>query len=190
MVPTQPMVSTAPVLKDPLDAAVLIEQELSSTPRKKGLDRILQNLAPYYPQLSREGCRAILNDIRKQTGNALSGVSLDSLSLQIKAVLDAANPENTNARLSMAAQQPIQQPKRPLFSGPSAPVNEYEDEGCIICYEEMGPFDTTRLNCGHFFHTDCIRSWLREQRTCPTCRNHALLTDDYPYLDQTVQKAH
>ena len=62
--------------------------------------------------------------------------------------------------------QPIQQPKRPLFSGPSAPVNEYDDEGCIICYEEMGPFDTTRLNCGHFFHTDVSRQIARQYKKC------------------------
>lgn len=190
IVSTQPMVTTAPMFQESLDTA-FIEQELTSTPRKKGLDRILQNLAPYYPQLSREECKAILSDIRKkQRGNALSGYSLDYLSVQVKAVLDAANPENTQARLSMATQQPIQQPGRPLLSGPSAPVNEYDDEGCIICYDEMGPLDTTKLGCGHCFHTGCIRSWLKEQRTCPTCRNHALLTDDYPFLDQPVQKAH
>ena len=34
----------------------------------------------------------------------------------------------------------------------------------------------------HLFQ--CIRSWFREQNTCPTCRNHALLPDDYPFLGQ------
>ncbi len=28
----------------------------------------------------------------------------------------------------------------------------------------------------------CIRSWFKEQNTCPTCRNYALLPDDYPFL--------
>ena len=30
----------------------------------------------------------------------------------------------------------------------------------------------------------CIRSWFKEQNTCPTCRNHSLLTDDFPFLGQ------
>lgn len=44
---------------------------------------------------------------------------------------------------------------------------------------------------GHILHTaplttplsvQCIKSWLREQSTCPTCRDHALLPEEFPVL--------
>ncbi|RXM94263.1 SH3 domain-binding glutamic acid-rich-like protein 3 [Acipenser ruthenus] len=28
----------------------------------------------------------------------------------------------------------------------------------------------------------CIKAWLKEQSTCPTCRVHALLPEDFPVL--------
>ena len=43
---------------------------------------------------------------------------------------------------------------------------------CIICREQM---DLTggckKLPCGHAFHTHCLREWLVQQQTCPTCRS-------------------
>lgn len=50
------MLQTQSVFQDPMDAAAFasLEQELLNTPKKRnGLDRIVQNLAPFYPQLSR-----------------------------------------------------------------------------------------------------------------------------------------
>lgn len=35
----------------------------------------------------------------------------------------------------------------------------------------------------------CIRSWLKEQSTCPTCRDHALLPDDFPVLSGRRRQA-
>uniref|UniRef100_A0A3Q0SCZ1 RING-type E3 ubiquitin transferase n=1 Tax=Amphilophus citrinellus TaxID=61819 RepID=A0A3Q0SCZ1_AMPCI len=56
------------------------------------------------------------------------------------------------------------------------------EDPCIICHEDMSPDDTCVLECRHSFHNECIRSWLKEQSTCPTCRNHALLPEDFPML--------
>ena len=46
---------------------------------------------------------------------------------------------------------------------------------CIFCRTEMDCDDeakVTELNCGHEFHTDCVRPWferLRYSKTCPLC---------------------
>lgn len=86
------------------------------------------------------------------------------------------------------------------------------EDPCIICHEDMSPDETCVLECRHSFHDEvspsgsgdkpttetgalqsvglmsgsgsvqCIRSWLKEQSTCPTCRNHALLPEDFPAL--------
>ena len=46
---------------------------------------------------------------------------------------------------------------------------------CSICmdnYEELQK--VTYLPCGHYFHTDCIRSWLTKGNvTCPLCKHDA-----------------
>ena len=48
----------------------------------------------------------------------------------------------------------------------SDPVDE-----CCICLElfEVGEI-VNKLACGHFFHGDCIYSWLRGHNYCPLCK--------------------
>lgn len=42
---------------------------------------------------------------------------------------------------------------------------------CSICMDgvEIGQ-EVTTLPCNHWFHGDCVASWLREHDTCPHCR--------------------
>ena len=50
---------------------------------------------------------------------------------------------------------------------------ELEEAGriCIICRDEMTLRDSKQLpGCGHVFHKSCLREWLVQQQTCPTCR--------------------
>lgn len=43
---------------------------------------------------------------------------------------------------------------------------------CIICRDEMSVHDCKRLPiCSHFFHKSCLREWLVQQQSCPTCRS-------------------
>uniref|UniRef100_A0A3B4T8S4 RING-type E3 ubiquitin transferase n=1 Tax=Seriola dumerili TaxID=41447 RepID=A0A3B4T8S4_SERDU len=56
------------------------------------------------------------------------------------------------------------------------------EDPCIICHDDMSPDDICVLECRHSFHKECIKSWLKEQSTCPTCRDHALLPEDFPVL--------
>jgi E3 ubiquitin-protein ligase synoviolin len=39
---------------------------------------------------------------------------------------------------------------------------------CIICRDHMKK--GKKLTCGHVFHFFCLRDWLQQQQTCPTCR--------------------
>merc|ERR1711868_30367 len=43
---------------------------------------------------------------------------------------------------------------------------------CAICMCEYTSEDMIiKVPCGHFFHSNCIRSWLELHNTCPVCRN-------------------
>jgi len=46
-------------------------------------------------------------------------------------------------------------------------ILENEDH-CAICWETME--SARRLPCGHLFHSPCLRSWLEQDTSCPTCR--------------------
>ncbi|KFP54731.1 E3 ubiquitin-protein ligase TTC3, partial [Cathartes aura] len=56
------------------------------------------------------------------------------------------------------------------------------DDPCTICHDELSG-DSCELECGHRFHRECIRTWLKQHSsTCPICRVHALLPEDFPEL--------
>jgi E3 ubiquitin-protein ligase synoviolin len=50
------------------------------------------------------------------------------------------------------------------------------DRTCIICREEMTA--AKKLTCGHMFHYRCLRSWLKRQLSCPTCRSSVDVLDN------------
>ncbi|KAM6147135.1 E3 ubiquitin-protein ligase TTC3 isoform 4-T4 [Phoenicopterus ruber ruber] len=56
------------------------------------------------------------------------------------------------------------------------------DDPCTICQDDLSR-DLCELECGHRFHRECIRTWLKQHSsTCPICRVHALLPEDFPEL--------
>ncbi|ETE73448.1 E3 ubiquitin-protein ligase TTC3, partial [Ophiophagus hannah] len=57
-----------------------------------------------------------------------------------------------------------------------------DNDPCVICHEELTSSLLHVLDCGHRFHKLCIGPWIKEHSTCPTCRRHILLREDYPEL--------
>ncbi|KAM3837204.1 E3 ubiquitin-protein ligase TTC3 isoform 3-T3 [Vipera latastei] len=57
-----------------------------------------------------------------------------------------------------------------------------DNDPCVICHEELTSNLLHVLDCGHRFHKLCIGPWIKEHSTCPTCRRHILLREDYPEL--------
>lgn len=52
-------------------------------------------------------------------------------------------------------------------------LNEFENKVCNVCIENYREGDiVVTLPCEHYFHRDCIHSWLcHEKVTCPVCRH-------------------
>eukprot|EP01135_Chromosphaera_perkinsii_P005636 Nk52_evm7s356 gene=Nk52_evmTU7s356 len=53
----------------------------------------------------------------------------------------------------------------------SEELQAYDDD-CAICRERMD--NAKVLPCKHLFHSSCLRSWLEQHGTCPTCRRSLL----------------
>ncbi|KAJ8538097.1 hypothetical protein K7X08_014637 [Anisodus acutangulus] len=52
-----------------------------------------------------------------------------------------------------------------------------DTEPCCVCQEEYKDGeDLGKLNCGHDFHTDCIKQWLMQKNLCPICKTTGLNT--------------
>ena len=84
----------------------------------------------------------------------------------------------------------------------ATPEEVSREDVCIICREEMRPFQhdgantgdqasidnrplasslnermrPKKLPCGHILHFSCLRSWLGRQQICPTCRRPVVVT--------------
>jgi len=54
-----------------------------------------------------------------------------------------------------------------------------EKRACAVCQDdfEVGT-ETVELPCGHLYHEDCVKPWLRQHNTCPTCRHELPAAND------------
>lgn len=90
------------------------------------------------------------------------------------------------------AQQEQRQPGAPptsasaLRSLPRIKVTAYdiaanESTECSICLDELvAGQPALRIPCGHLYHEDCVKDWLKKSNECPVCR-FELPTDDAEY---------
>ncbi|TMW66222.1 hypothetical protein Poli38472_003987 [Pythium oligandrum] len=69
---------------------------------------------------------------------------------------------------------------------PEQPTTVLEEEDdhqateCPICCTDFEDEVTSELPCGHTYHVDCVRVWLRMQHTCPVCRIPIVHTNTMP----------
>lgn len=58
-----------------------------------------------------------------------------------------------------------------------------DKEWCCVCWEGYNKGSADQLvgqikKCGHYFHFDCLWTWLESKRSCPLCRESADLTEE------------
>ena len=52
------------------------------------------------------------------------------------------------------------------------PINSLQDDICTICQDNIESGEVRRITqCGHYFHRNCIDTWLQGNVLCPTCRH-------------------
>lgn len=151
------------------------------------LERVVERLAVIFPGISRSELMMIIQKFRSNSGSLNSMVMQDVVSGVSQLILDQQEEQTASGSSSaMGVTCPLGnsasawQPLEPHRAPHSKALNI--EDPCIICHEDMSPEEICVLECRHSFHKECIRSWLKEQSTCPTCRDHTLLPEDFPVL--------
>ena len=52
-------------------------------------------------------------------------------------------------------------------------IRNAKEEICLICLENYSISDKIcYLPCFHFFHSSCIKEWIKNKSVCPLCNNN------------------
>ncbi|GAA6232084.1 E3 ubiquitin-protein ligase TTC3 isoform X1 [Lates japonicus] len=161
-------------------------------PHNTMFDKALERLSTIFPDYTRSDLMRFVQELRSSSGGSLSHYSLqDVVGGVTQLILDHQERLNSVRSNIVERGSPAQCATPPLVTPVWQSVGSQRathskalnvEDPCIICHDDMSPDDICVLECRHSFHNECIRSWLKEQSTCPTCRDHALLPEDFPML--------
>ncbi|XP_023117643.2 E3 ubiquitin-protein ligase TTC3 isoform X2 [Amphiprion ocellaris] len=161
-------------------------------PHNTVFEKAMESLATMFPDYTRPDLMRFVQELRSTSGGNLSNMTLqDVVGGATQLILDHQERLNSARSNILGRGSPAQCPTPPLVNPVWQPLESQRapnpnalnmEDPCIICHEDMIPEETCVLECRHSFHKECIKSWLKEQSTCPTCRNHALLPEDFPVL--------
>ncbi|KAL0994489.1 hypothetical protein UPYG_G00122920 [Umbra pygmaea] len=176
-------------------------------------DRIVDRLSIMFPHYSRPVLSQFIAEIRTANGGCLNSMSYQTVINRVaQLILD--HQDATREQLSSAGRSDRQfggtasrsnSPASVRSTGTPPPAHVWKslvaqehsqskalnmEDPCIICHEDMSQDDVCVLECRHSFHSPCIKSWLKEQSTCPTCREHVLLAEDFPVLPSRIRRRH
>ncbi|MGH0175137.1 UNVERIFIED_CONTAM: hypothetical protein FKN15_069932 [Acipenser sinensis] len=211
-VPSEVTVGKPRQERTPVNQPSAVPDVKSSRPapqqQQNSFEKIIDRLIAMFPHYTRSTLTVFIKDIRTGNGGSLNTLSYEEIINRVaQRILD--HQDNTREQIqhdNVSRTTPTKPPSKSTSPAPKRGSNTpppthawrlvasksksqwqknkalYAEDPCIICHEEMSPEDLCVLECRHSFHGECIKAWLKEQSTCPTCRVHALLPEDFPVL--------
>ncbi|XP_072470154.1 E3 ubiquitin-protein ligase DZIP3 isoform X2 [Notamacropus eugenii] len=185
----------APVLETGISEAVMGNERI-----KISWERIMDKLKTAFPEYSRKELTDLLRKLKDANGRSLIGLTFDEIVRRVSLMIEPKRSQNqvqgvqstdsippSHPQPKPSIDQPPRSAWRPL--NPQVPVAWEgtknlgdEEEPCVICHDNLTPENLSVLACAHKFHTQCIKPWLKQQGTCPTCRLYVVLPEEFPGL--------
>ncbi|XP_065769910.1 E3 ubiquitin-protein ligase DZIP3 [Muntiacus reevesi] len=193
------MTRIAWTLPAPVGEALPPSASLGRDPLVMDWEKVTERLKTAFPQQTRKELTDFVRKLKDTHGKSLSGLTFDEIVHKISQFIDpkrsqsqgkpapngnCVSPSHTPPQANAA--QPSEPTRRSLGSQGSVTqeganhLDDEEEEPCVICHETLSPDNLSVLPCAHKFHAQCIRPWLMQQGTCPTCRLHVLLPEEFP----------
>uniref|UniRef100_A0A4X2L2C5 RING-type E3 ubiquitin transferase n=1 Tax=Vombatus ursinus TaxID=29139 RepID=A0A4X2L2C5_VOMUR len=184
-------------MAQPLQVSVLetgISEAVIGNERIKiSWERIMDKLKTAFPEYSRKELTDLLRKLKDANGRSLTGLTFDEI---VRRVSQMIEPKRSQSADSIPPSHPqpkpsIDQPPRSAWRtlNPQVPVAwegtrnlADEEEPCVICHDGLTSENLSVLACAHRFHSQCIKPWLKQQGTCPTCRLYVVLPEEFPGL--------
>ncbi|KAF0038410.1 hypothetical protein F2P81_008894 [Scophthalmus maximus] len=132
-------------------------------PHNNMFERAMDRLAAIFPDYTRLDLKRFVQELRSSRGGRLSSMMLHDVVDGVTQLILDHQESLDSVRSNIAGRgSPAQCATPPSVN--TAPA-----------WQPVGYQRATHPNA-------CIRSWLKEQSTCPTCRDHALMPEDFPVL--------
>ncbi|CAB1316543.1 unnamed protein product, partial [Coregonus sp. 'balchen'] len=147
-------------------------------------ERIMDRLSVMFPHYSRLVLYKFIGEIHTANGGCLTALSYDEVINRVaQLILD--HQDTTREQLSSVGKGDpgAQLCGTPSCSDSPASVRSTGTPPTAHVWKRVGAH-------GHSQAKACIKSWLKEQSTCPTCREHALLPEDFPLLPGRIRRGH
>ncbi|XP_036602052.1 E3 ubiquitin-protein ligase DZIP3 [Trichosurus vulpecula] len=184
-----------PVLETGISEAVMGNERI-----KISWERIMDKLKTAFPEYSRKELTDLLRKLKDANGRSLTGLTFDEIVRRVSQMIEPKRSQNQVKGVQSADSIPpshpqpkpsVDQPPRSAWRplNPQVPVAWEgtknlgdEEEPCVICHDNLTPENLSVLACAHKFHSQCIKPWLKQQGTCPTCRLYVVLPEEFPGL--------
>ncbi|XP_033752573.1 uncharacterized protein LOC117336223 isoform X2 [Pecten maximus] len=179
--------------------------------KSNNFEKLIAKLSEVFTTLSRERIIELITEVRNET-KGLSGMNMKQIINMSRQVFMAkrhyyqAEPKQKHPSPTPTAQKSQRLSPLPIVGmtampGPGktynfkplsmsviqtakdVPLMDDEEEICVICHDALLMEETKTLECGHVFHSACIKQWVfGQERTCPNCRRLALFPEEFPRL--------
>ncbi|KAL5006418.1 hypothetical protein ScPMuIL_015224 [Solemya velum] len=159
--------------------------------RSSNFEKLIGKMAETYPALNRKEVVEVIDHLRRCRGG-LSGMSMNSILECSLGIIQKKYPGRVTKGWKAPASPSVSSTFKPtknhfkdLISFSQEDTLEDEGEVCVICFYSLEKGNVKTLDCHHSFHECCIKEWvLGRERTCPTCRQHALFPEEFPRLSK------